>query len=92
MHTNLVKNSWKSESLVLDDQRRGAVFRTKKLFQIALVRVWGCQPQTTHENLKSNKHKNHEKTQENTRCFFRNFFDLNSLLLVRDLSVLSRQS
>ena len=62
MHKNLVKNSWKSEGLVLDDHRRGAVFRTKKLFQIALVRVWGCQPQTTHKYPTTTKHKNHEKT------------------------------
>ena len=72
MHKNLVKNSWKSEGLVLDDQRKGAVFRTENSFQIALVRVWGCQPQRIHKNPKTTKtqdppkHKNH-KRHENTQ-------------------------
>ena len=59
---------------MLDDQRKGAVFRTKKLFQIALVRV---RLSTKNKHIKSQRHtktqepredmKTHGNTRKNTK-------------------------
>ena len=52
---------------MLDDQRRGAVFRTKKIIPGCARESVSLSTTTAHKNQKTSKHKNHEKTRKHTR-------------------------